>query len=177
MDSFDLAFAFMAPHEWNARRNYTNLTDDPGGPTKFGITLSAWRQLGSHADLDHDGDVDADDVKLLGRGEAEAFYRSRYWVWGGVADACVAAKLFDMGVNLGVGTAVRYLQQAVGAVADGKLGPKTLAAANAASRDALLNALCAKQLDHYARWISANPRREIFRAGLMKRATALPCGR
>ena len=60
MANFDLAFRFMAPHEWNQRRNFTNDPHDPGGPTKWGITLKSWQFQGSLGDLDGDGDVDVD---------------------------------------------------------------------------------------------------------------------
>ena len=36
---------------------YVNDPDDPGGPTKHGVTLGTLRRLG--LDLDGDGDVDA----------------------------------------------------------------------------------------------------------------------
>jgi lysozyme family protein len=39
--------------------------------------------------------------------------------------------VFDMAVNSGPGRAVRLLQSAVGAVPDGAIGPKTLAAVQA----------------------------------------------
>jgi lysozyme family protein len=182
MDNFEFAHAFMAPHEWNARKNYTNDPDDPGGPTKFGITLNSWRGLGSHADLNEDGVIDAKDIMLIGDVEEKFFYRNHYWVFGKLESDQLAAKLFDIGVNLGPETATRYLQVALTAcgspvVADGSIGPKTEAAANAVSKTNLLGLLTDisnQQRSHYELWISKNPRREKFRAGLLARAAALP---
>lgn len=42
MADFDFAFAFMGPHEWNQKNNFTNDPSDPGGATKWGITFRAW---------------------------------------------------------------------------------------------------------------------------------------
>lgn len=179
MANFDLAFRFMAPHEWNQRRNFTNDPHDPGGPTKWGITLKSWQLQGSLGDLDGDGDVDVDDLKLTTETEAREFYRNRYWIWEGVHDDRIATKLFDMGVNMGVGTAVGYLQRVLnglgyGLKVDFKLGPKTLAAANAADPDRVMLGLVKIQAQHYAEWIAKKSEREKYRIGLAARATAIP---
>jgi len=42
---------------------YVNDPDDPGGATKFGVTIHSMHRLG--LDLDRVDDVDARDVKLL----------------------------------------------------------------------------------------------------------------
>ncbi|MBL4872523.1 MAG: peptidoglycan-binding protein, partial [Rhodobacteraceae bacterium] len=44
---------------------YVNDPDDPGGATKFGVTIHTMRRLG--IDVDGDGDVDVDDVRKLTR--------------------------------------------------------------------------------------------------------------
>ena len=42
---------------------YVNDPDDPGGATKYGVTIHSMRRLG--LDLNHDGQVNATDVKAL----------------------------------------------------------------------------------------------------------------
>jgi len=42
---------------------YVNDPDDPGGPTKYGVTIHTARAL--NLDVDNDGDVDIDDIKAL----------------------------------------------------------------------------------------------------------------
>lgn len=58
-------------------REYTNDPNDPGGPTKIGVTLATARALGF--DLDRDGDVDEEDVKLITEREARIAFETLYW--------------------------------------------------------------------------------------------------
>jgi len=97
---------------------YSNNPNDPGGATNWGVTQSVAQANGY-----------AGDMRDFTQDAAKAIYRSSYW------DACQADNLpdevrfdvFDGAVNSGVGQSVRWLQRAVGADADGVIGPKTLA--------------------------------------------------
>ena len=109
------------------RRESSKFTDDPtdpGGPTKFGITLGtlrSWRKKTS---------LTAADVKALERPEAEAIYKHRYILkprFDKLSDENLARLLIDTGVLHGQAVAVRMLQRAVKAKPDARLGPKTLA--------------------------------------------------
>lgn len=181
MDNFDFAFSFMAPHEWNQRKNLTNDPADPGGLTKYGITLKSFHGMGSINDFDGDGDVDGDDLRMLDEPTAKTRYRAHYWRFDGIRDMRVAAKVFDLAVNLGPVRAVEYLQQACNVegyklTVDGALGPFSLEAVNKASQDAILSHLCAFQRAHYCAWIARKPEREKFRNGLIARALEVPRG-
>ena len=175
MANFDFAFRFMAPHEWNSSRNYTNDPADPGGATKFGViqkTLNRFRQANPGLDL-------PSSVADLAEEQAKVIYRMDFWIWDGVRDQRLAAKCFDIGVNMGPSRAVEYLQQSLrveeyDVAVDGHLGPLTLDATNKANQDALLSHLCAFQRAHYCAWISQNPDREKFRKGLVYRAMEIP---
>ena len=46
-----------------------------------------------------------------------------YWSFDGVQEQDIAWKMFDMAVNLGLGTAIKLCQCALGVAADGKWGP------------------------------------------------------
>jgi lysozyme family protein len=193
MANFSFAFAFFSKHEWNQRRNFTDTPGDPGGPTNFGITLRSWQSQGSLGDLDHDGDVDQDDLKLVDNPVAEHFYLTRYWRkgddrtgivyfdFGQINDDRVAAKVCDIGVNLGPDTAIRYLQEALQAVGfpsivvDGLWGRQTVAATNSSSPDRLIAELCHLQRVHYIYWVQAKPaERQKFASGLLARAGDVP---
>lgn len=112
---------------------YSNQPDDKGGPTMWGITQHVARAYG------YTGDMQA-----MPRDTAVSIYRARFWSQPGFESInsispTIAAKLFDIGVNMGQGTAGRFLQRALNvlnqqgksypAVAtDGAIGPLTKSA-------------------------------------------------
>jgi lysozyme family protein len=96
--------------------------------TKYGITAQDIGKLAAH------GITAA--IKDLTTDQAGVFYRAEYWntLYNGIANQLLAEKLFDMGVLMGVQTAVRLLQisltQGIIPVPDGIFGPITLARTN-----------------------------------------------
>jgi lysozyme family protein len=110
--------------------------DDRGGPTNFGISSEVARAAGW-----------AGPMQALPRDLALNIYRQRYWAGprldalAGIAPT-VAAEVFDTGVNMGVGIAIRFLQRSLNVlnrqqrdwpdvVVDGRIGAATLAAVTA----------------------------------------------
>ncbi|WBU52011.1 holin-associated N-acetylmuramidase [Paracoccus sp. SCSIO 75233] len=116
---------------------YVNDPDDPGGATKYGITIGTMRRLG--LDLTNDGKIGAADVKRLTRAQAVEIMKLHYYRKPRIAElpAVLQAPMFDMYVNAGA-NAVRVLQRMLDKMgftvqADGMIGPKTIAAAHAAA--------------------------------------------
>lgn len=91
---------------------YVNDPDDPGGATKYGVTLATMRRLG--LDLTRDGRVDLGDLKALTRDEAARVFLEHYFRKPGLGDLPQAlhASLFDMYVNAGT-NAVKILQRLI----------------------------------------------------------------
>src|SRR6056297_1496754 len=89
---------------------YVNDPDDPGGATKYGVTIHTMRRLG--LDLDGDGDVDAADVRRLTHDHAVGIFVDHYFVRPGIArlPPALHESVFDMYVNAGA-NAVRILQR------------------------------------------------------------------
>lgn len=119
---------------------YVNDPDDPGGATKYGVTIGTMRAL--KLDLNRDGRVDASDVKSLTRDQAEQIFVQHYFLKPRLSElpAPVQASLFDMYVNAG-SNAVKILQKLISrmgfsAGADGIVGPKTIEAATEAAEAA-----------------------------------------
>lgn len=117
---------------------YVNDPDDPGGATNFGVTIHTMRRLG--LDLDRDGSITSADVRRLTRDQAIQIFIEHYFHRPLIAElpSPLQATVFDMYVNAG-GNAVKILQRMLvemgyAVVADGALGPKTLAAVRAAYR-------------------------------------------
>lgn len=101
---------------------YTNDPDDDGGPTKWGVTLVAYR------DFLGDPTATAEDVKAITRSTAANVFRSDFIEGFGferVHDDLLYEILLDCSVNHGPRNAVIILQRAVRTRQDGSLGPVT----------------------------------------------------
>ncbi len=114
--------------------------DDPGGATNHGVTLGTLRALGR--DLDGDGRVTERDLRRLTREQAADIFLRHYFHAPRIDRLPVQlqASVFDMQVNAG-SQAVRILQTLLTEMgfpcaADGVIGPKTVAAAQAAAQAA-----------------------------------------
>ena len=119
---------------------YVNDPDDPGGATKYGVTIHTMRRLG--LDLDGDGQVTTDDVNGLPRETAVQIFIDHYFHGPRIAALPVVlhATVFDMYVNAG-SHAVKILQRLFNNMrldvdVDGVIGPQTIAAAATAYRAA-----------------------------------------
>lgn len=111
--NFDQAFEKLIGHEGG----YVNNPNDPGGETKYGVSKRAYPNV---------------DIKNLTLDQAKDIYRRDYWnpVNCDAMPDAVRFDLFDASVNSGNAQASKWLQQAAGVTADGKIGPRTLAAVN-----------------------------------------------
>lgn len=155
--SFNKAITEVLKHEGG----YSNDRADPGGPTNHGVTLGEAKQLG--LDIDHDGDVDVIDVKLLTEVDAAKVFHEFYWRTCRCDElpAGVDYAVFDFAVNSGNNRSIRFLQGIVGVAVDGTLGPMTLAAIR--KRDALdiVTQLC----DNRLAWLKQLSTWSVFGGG------------
>lgn len=156
---------------------YTNQATDRGGETMWGIALATARAYG------YTGSMAA-----MPRDTAKAIYRARYWTQPcfdrlASADAALAVKLFDIGVNMGPATGIRFMQRALNVLnqqgcefpdiaIDGGLGPMTLAALDAFvahrgddGRRVLLAMVAALQSVRYVELAEQAPDQEAFQYG------------
>jgi len=118
---------------FEGNESYTNHPDDPGGPTKFGITQWRYTTAGYFGS-----------VKNCTAQEAAAIYKKYYWdklKLDLVKDFFVCLILFDIVVN--GGRPVKWLQRTLNVLnrkgkdypdlkVDGKLGPATAKVVNKA---------------------------------------------
>jgi lysozyme family protein len=116
---------------------FVNDPDDPGGPTKHGVTLGTMRRLG--LDMTGDGRIDIADVQRLTRADAQRIFIDHYFRKPRIAALpdLLQASVFDMYVNAG-GQAVRILQRLLTdmgfpCTVDGAIGPVTIRAAQQAA--------------------------------------------
>ena len=111
-----------------------NDPDDPGGATKFGVTIHTMRRLG--LDLDGDGDIDSADVRILDREQAVEIFMRHYFEKPRIPmlPEILHAVVFDMQVNAGA-AAVKILQKLLDQFGehlkpDGAIGRRTARAAH-----------------------------------------------
>lgn len=107
---------------------FTDHPNDRGGPTKYGITQSAWDSYVAR----RPDRVGTRLVSGLTEPMAREYYEAEHVTpWAPLQDAELRALLADCSVNHGPGRAVRWLQSALaGADVDGRLGPQTVGLAN-----------------------------------------------
>lgn len=119
--------------------------DDPGGATKWGISLLFLKDVGDlnkdgwrDGDINRDGVVNWLDIKGMTQEQAEALYYSHFYVgeaWPRITSDALAFKCFDIGVNIGPGRTAKILAQALmeigeSSVADYRLDDNELAGIN-----------------------------------------------
>lgn len=114
---------------------------DPGGATNKGVTIGTLRRLG--IDVDGDGDSDIVDLRALRIEHVARVYRLFYWdaVRGDLLPSGIDGMVADFSVNSGPATAAKHLQRAVGAAADGDVGPMTLELVRKADPVAVIEAV------------------------------------
>ncbi len=180
--NFEQAIKVVLKHEGFV----SNDPDDPGGYTKYGISLSAAKQFGdldgdgfADLDLDHDGDVDVDDMQSLTEKQAIGIYKKVYW--RDVYDtfpSVIAIKTFDFAVNMGHKQAHKLLQRAVRAahpnniklVDDGILGDKSITAIKVCMPSVLIAAFKSEAAGFYRVLATKRPKSKKYLNGWLNRA-------
>ncbi len=143
--------------------------DDPGGATKYGVTLSTLKRLG--VDLTRDGQVDRADLKQLSADRAAQIFIEHYFERPRLGDLPLPLQpsVFDMYVNAGA-NAVKILQHLLNDMGadlkvDGVVGARSVrAAAGAAEADSglLADAYGIARRNYYYRLADARPASRKF---------------
>jgi lysozyme family protein len=143
---------------------YVNDPDDPGGATKFGVTLATLQRL--KLDQTGDGRVDEMDVRALSREQAVEIFIKHYFEEPLIKrlPGALQPSVFDMYVNAG-GNAIIILQRLLSdmgqhVVVDGVIGPQTIAAAELAQAAApgyFVDAYGIARRNYYYRVADARP--------------------
>jgi len=97
---------------------WVNNPADPGGETNLGVTKAVWEEyVGHHVKT----------MKDLTKDDVAPMYELKYWrpCYCEVLPRGLDFVVFSMGVNAGTGRSVKLLQQSIGCVPDGVIGPRT----------------------------------------------------
>jgi len=105
------------------------LKGDPGGETNLGVTKAVWEEYVGHP---------VKTMKDLTKDDVAPMYELKYWrpCYCEVLPRGLDFVVFSMGVNAGPGRSVKLLQQSIGCVPDGVIGPRTrelISASNSAN--------------------------------------------
>jgi lysozyme family protein len=175
MADFAAAYAKTMRHEGG----YANNPADRGGETYKGIARKHWPGWKGWPIVDWAKSRPGFPRSLSGNSElqrmAEEFYRNAFWSnWmQAIPSQGLAEWYFDKAVNMGTPQATKLLQRAVGAVDDGKYGPKTHAAVLKALKDDEQGTIdaCREQARAFYRHLAdANPSQQQFLRGWLARA-------
>lgn len=156
-------FSKFAPLLKAIEGGFVNHPQDPGGATKWGVTLTAFRE-------EFGQDKGVADLKRMTDDEWAKIMR-KYWNiprCNEIASQDLAELIADWVINSGPAV-IKKVQSLAGAEADGKVGPKTLAAINGATTRCLYCKILRARYDYYDRIIAANPAKECFRKGWYNR--------
>lgn len=182
MSRYEVCLAALFPTEGG----YNDRKSDRGGATNLGISLRFAQSAGStfNFDLDGDGDIDKDDIRLLKPEHARIIYKLMFWDEAGCGKlpAPIDGMVFDQAVNAGPTTAVRLLQRAINklnggvtVVEDGQLGPRTQAAAAKAvlNRAGIIKAFQDVVKARYRAIVASDPSQRPNLNGWINRANKL----
>lgn len=163
-DAYNPEFLAAVERVLDNEGGYSSSLADPGGATKFGISARSYPGL---------------DIATLTRDAAVKIYWSEWWLRFGFAQlpGAIAAKTFDLAVNMGAAHAIACLQRALRACGlpvteDGALGPATTLASRRADPGALMAALRSELAAHYRMVASNQKRGAAFLKGWLNRAYA-----
>ena len=97
---------------------WVNHPSDPGGETNLGVTKRVWEEYVGHP---------VESLKKLTKDDVAPLYELKYWrpCYCEVLPRGLDFVVFSMGVNAGPGRSVKLLQQSIGCVPDGVIGPRT----------------------------------------------------
>lgn len=97
---------------------WVNHPSDPGGETNLGVTKRVWEEYVGHP---------VESLKKLTKDDVAPLYEQKYWrtCYCEVLPRGLDFVVFSMGVNAGPGRSIKLLQQSIGCVPDGVIGPKT----------------------------------------------------
>ena len=149
---------------------YVNHPADKGGPTKYGVILSTWKQYGY--DKDKDGDIDADDIKILSEDDARYIAKKVFWDFfqaDFIPNQSVAEFIVDWGYNSGRTLVAKKLQKLLNVPVDGLIGKESLKTINAIPQQDLFEALKTTRRNFIDAIVKEKPSQQVFYKGWINR--------
>lgn len=157
---------------------YSNDKVDPGGATKYGISLRWLKSQGLIGDFDNDGDVDIDDIKIMTMDQAIKLYHDAWWNKYGyqrIESQIVATKVLDISINMGATQAHKCIQRATRSLYrtisdDGVLGNISIRTINGLDTVSLMAAFRSETAGVYRQIVAIHPEMIKYQNGWLNRA-------
>lgn len=177
MASFDKAVEQVLLNEGILEDN----PNDPGGITKYGISLRFLKNLQNQKQYGFDPEtIDRDTIQQLTDQQAKALYYGEFWQrshFEQLTTQSICNYIFDMAINMGIAPAIKCAQRAVWAFAhnrncvvdDGIMGEHTIGYINLFGA-ALMPALRSERAGDYRVIVNLNSMQREFLEGWLNRA-------
>lgn len=133
------------------------LKGDPGGETNLGVTKRVWEEWVGHP---------VESLKKLTKDDVAPLYEQKYWrpCYGEVLPRGLDFVVFSMAVNSGAGRSVKLLQQSIGCLPDGIIGPKTRSLISASNIATLISKFSETRREYYR-----SLKKPVFEKGWLNR--------
>lgn len=163
--NFDKAFDLVMKSEGG----YVNDPADPGGETNLGVTKAAWMSYLGVKELP------INTMRELTKEKVKPFYKKMYWdkVCGDDLPSGIDYLAFDFAVNAGTGQAAKFIQRAVGVVADGAIGPATMEKVIKTASVDLLIGFSTQKENFYKDIVARKPTQSKFLNGWLSRTASV----
>lgn len=159
----------LAPFIRKWEGGFANHPLDPGGPTKWGVTLETYRSFyGSYKTVE--------DLKNMTEYEWNSIFIKKFWdkaLATQIVSQSVANMIVDWGWNAGMKTSIKAVQRILGCTQDGIMGPITMGFINRANAKDLFDKLYAARKKYYEDLVLRKPSMAIFLKGWMNRINDL----
>lgn len=159
----------LAPIIFQWEGGWSDVKEDRGGKTNMGITLDTWKSQGY--DKDGDGDIDADDLRIISREDVVGLLRKGYWDrWRAdyICNQSIANILVDWTWNSGT-NGIKIPQRILGLKADGIVGPITLNTVNASNQRNLFDLIKSERISFVNNIVRKDPSQQKFLKGWLNR--------
>ena len=181
MSNWKKAIKFLLDNE----KGYSNHESDPGGPTRYGISLSFLKKSG--IDINQDSYVNGKDIIHLTKSQAEKLYQTHWWdkySYDEIPGYLIPIKIFDFSVLMGPSRAHKLFQKAINDLVscpievDGIIGPITISKIREilieGAEMCLLNQYIKQTIDFFESIVKKDTNLNVFLSGWINRAQKLP---
>lgn len=171
MSDSKIAIALTLVHEGGFQNDSDDWGNWTGGQRGVGVLKGTKYGISAH-------EFPNEDIENLTTERATEIYQESYWKahYSEIVYQPLANKLFDLGVMMGVGSAVRVLQIVLSITGDGIFGPDTVSHVNGAEPASLTQAFATGLVSHAIAVANANPDDRKYLSGWIKRINCPNCG-